>query len=98
MTKNTTKLVGCSSAECLSRSSKRSLDGENGEACQRIFDQITGSANGGTHILQVLSVTKFVEGPELKFCQACMEEMQAVHGDVRRKARAALPEVFGLKE
>ena len=98
MTKNTTKLVGCSSAECLSRSSKRSLDGENGEACQRIFDQITGSVNGGTRILQVLSVTEFAGGPESKFCQVCAEKMQAAHVDVRRKAWATLPEVFGLKE
>ena len=96
--KKTTELVGCSSAECLSRSSKRTLDRESGGAHRRIFDQITGSVNGGTRILQVLSATEFAEGPESKFCQVCAEKMQALHADVRRKAWAALPEVFGLKE
>ena len=97
-TKDNTELVGCSSPECLSRSSERTLDGENGGAHQRIFDQITGSINGGTRILQVLSATEFAGGPESKFCQVCAENMQAAHADVRRKAWTALPDIFGLKE
>ena len=97
-TKDTIDLRSCSSAECLSRNPKRTLDGKSGSAYQRIFDQITGSANGGTRILQVSSATEFAGGPESKFCQACAEKMQAAHADVRRKAWAALPEVFGLKE
>ena len=97
-TKNTTELVGCSSAECLSRSSKSTFGGDDGRARQRIFDQITGPVNEGTRILQVLSATEFAEGPGSKFCQVCAEKMQAAHAEVRRKAWAALPEVFGLRE
>ena len=95
-TKDTIDLMCCSSAECLSRSSKRTLDWGNGRAHQRIFDQITGSVDGGTRILQVLSAAEFAGGPESRFCQVCAEKMQAAHADVRRKAWAALPEVFGL--
>ena len=97
-TKDTIDLRSCPSANCLSRNPKGTLGRKNDPAYQRIFDQITGPANGGTRILQVLLAAEFAEGPESKFCQACAEKMQAAHGDVRRKAWAALPKVFGLKE
>ena len=90
--------VGCPSTDCPSQHSGRRLDAEVIEVHQRVFDQITtGSAVGGTRILQVLSAGELAEDTESKFCQVCVEKMQAAHGEVRRKAWAALPEVFGLR-
>jgi len=84
--------VGCSSTDCPSRL----LDTEITGARQRTFDRITGSAVGGTRILQVSLASEFAEDTESKFCQVCVEKMLAAHGKVRGKAWAALPEVFGL--
>jgi len=91
--------VGCSSTDCPSptRHSRGLLDAEIIRAHQRAFDRITGSAVGGTRILQVLSASEFAEDTESKFCQECVEKMQVAHGEVRRKAWAVLPEVFGLR-
>jgi len=91
--------IGCSSTGCPSpsRHSQGLLDAEIIRAHQRAFDRIMGSAVGGTRILQVLSVSEFAEDTESKFCQECVEKMQAAHGEVRRKAWAAFPEVFGLR-
>ena len=85
--------VGCSSTDCPSRSLGTEITG----AHQRTFDRITGSAAGGTRILQVLSASEFAEDTEPKFCQVCVDKMQATHAEVRRKAWAALPEVFCLR-
>ena len=93
----TSDLVGCSSTDCPSRHSKGLLDADIIRAHQRIFDRITGSAVGGTRILQVLSASEFAEDTESKFCQVCAEKMQAAHAEVRRKAWAVLPEVFCLR-
>ena len=84
--------VGCSSTDCPSRGS-RGLSDEH----QRTFDRITGSAVGGTRVLQVLLASEFTEDTESKFCQVCGERMQAAHAEVRKKAWAALPEMFCLK-
>jgi len=73
------------------------LDAEIIGAHQRTFDRITGTAVGGTRILQVLSASEFTEDTESKFCKVCVEKIQIAHAEMRRKARAALPEVFGLK-
>ena len=89
--------VGCSSTNCPSRHSGGRLDAETIGAHQRIFDRITGSAVGGTRILQVLSGSEFAEDTETTFCEVCAEKIQAAHGEVRRKAWAALPEVFCLR-
>jgi len=89
--------VGCPSRDCPSRHSGGGLDVEVIGAHQRTFDRITGSAVGGTRILQVLSADEFAEDAEPKFCGVCVEEIQAAHGEVRRKAWAALPEVFCLR-
>ena len=95
--KDTSNRVGCSSTECPSRHSKGLLDAKTIGAHQRTFDRITGSAIGGTRILQVLSASEFAEDTESKFCHVCAEKMQAAHAEVRKKVWAALPEVFGLK-
>ena len=94
----TSNRVGCSSTDCPSRYSGARLDAEIIGAHQRMFDRITGSAVGGTRILQVLSAGEFAEDTESKFCQVCVDKMRAAHGEVRRKAWAALPEVFCLRE
>ena len=95
--KNATNRISCSSTDCPSRHFKGLLNAENIGAHQRTFDRITGSAVGGTRILQVLSADEFADDAESKFCQVCAEKMQVAHAEVRRKAWAALPEVFGLK-
>ena len=92
-----TNRVGCSSTDCPSQTSKGLLDAETIGARQRTFDRIIGSAAGGTRILQVLSANEFEGDGESRFCRVCAEEMQVAHAEVRRKAWAALPEVFGLK-
>ena len=92
----TSNRVGCSSTDCPCRYSWGRLESEVIGAHRRTFDRITGSAVGGTRILQVLSGSEFAEDTESKFCQVCVERMQAAHGEVRRKVWAALPEVFCL--
>ena len=94
---NTANLPGCSSRDCPSRSSKGPSDVRIMQARQRVFDRITGSVAGGTRILQVLSADEFAGGGEPEFCQICTERMVVAHADVRRRAWAALPGVFGLK-
>ena len=66
-------------------------------ALQPTFDRITGSAVGGTRILQVLSTSEFTEDTGSKFCQVCADKIQAAHGEVRRRAWEVLPKVFGLR-
>ena len=95
--KNAANGVGCSSMDCPSRNSKGLLDEEFIQAHQQTFDRITGSVVGGTRILRVLSAKEFTEDVESKFCQICAEKMEAAHAEVRKKAWAALPKVFGLK-
>ena len=95
--KDASNRTGCSSTECPSRHPKGPLGAEIIGAYQQTFDRITGSAVGGTRILQVLSASEFAEDTKSKFCKVCGERMQAAHSEVRKKAWAALPEVFGLK-
>ena len=95
--KNAANGVGCSSVDCPSRNSRGLLDEEFIRAHQRTFDRVTGSAVGGTRILQVLSAKEFMEDAESKFCQICADKMAVAHAEVRKKAWAALPRVFGLK-
>ena len=89
--------ISCPSTDCPSRRYGGRLDAEVIRAHQRVFDRITRSTVGGTRILQVLSVGEVAEDTESKFCQVCVEKMQAAHGEMRRKVWAALPEVFGLR-
>ena len=95
--KDSTNRVGCSSTGCPSWSSKAPSNTGTVGAHRRVFDRITGSAVGGTRILQVLSANEFEEDLESRFCRVCVEKMQVAHAEVRKKAWAALPEVFGLK-
>ena len=67
------------------------------EAHQKVFDRIADSAHSGTKLLQVLSLRKVCGGDCFGFCERCVEGWEAGHADVRKKAWAALPDVFGLK-
>ena len=95
--KNAAHGVGCSSMDCPSRNSRGLLDEEFIQAHQQTFDRITGSTVRGTRILQVLSAKEFMEDKESKFCQICADKMAVAHGEVRKKAWAALPKAFDLK-
>ena len=89
--------INCSAPECICWHGREVSGVTAIRACQQVLDRITGSAVGGTRILQVLSASEFTENSESKFCQFCVEKIQVAHAEVRRKAWAALPEVFGLK-
>ena len=86
---------GCSSTECPSLQ----VPSDTGivRGYQQAFDRITGTANDGTRILQLLSASELAEDPESTFSQSCEEGMQKAHADVKKRAWAALPEVFGLR-
>jgi hypothetical protein len=96
--KDAASLPGCSSNDCPSRSLKGLSDTGVMQAHQWVFDRITpGFVAGGTKILQVLSVDEFVGDGGFEFCQVCVERMEIAHADLRRRAWAVLPRVFGLR-
>jgi hypothetical protein len=71
------------------------------EALRKIFDHIVGSSQFGTRVLQV---PEFYEGREGELrcvspgiCVGCVERWESGHTDLRKKAWAMLPAVFGLK-
>jgi hypothetical protein len=71
------------------------------EAYQKVFDHIVGSSQLGTRVLQV---PEFYEdcGGDLRcvgpgICSSCVERWESGHADLRKKAWATLPDVFGLK-
>ena len=66
------------------------------EAHQRVIDQIADSSRSGTRLLQVLSLGEIC-GDHHGFCESCVKEWEYGHAEVRKKAWAALPHVFGLK-
>jgi len=67
------------------------------EAHQKIVDRVTDSVHSGTKLLQVLSLREFRGGNSLGFCEGCVEAWEVGHADVRKKAWAVLPDVFGLR-
>ena len=66
------------------------------EARKKVADRIVDSARSGTKILQVLSLKEVCGDDCLGFCDGCVGAWEAGHADVRKKAWAALPDVFGL--
>jgi hypothetical protein len=71
------------------------------EAYRKVFNHIVGSSQFGTRVLQV---PEFYEGfgDELEcvgpgICSRCVERWESGHADLRKKAWAMLPGVFGLK-
>ena len=67
------------------------------EARQEIVDRITDSVRSGTKLLQVLSLREVCGDDCLGLCESCVGEWEAEHEIVRRKAWAALSDVFRLK-
>jgi len=69
------------------------------EAHHKIADRIADSVelHSGTKLLQVLSLREICGDDGLGFCEGCVKAWEAGHADVRKKAWAALPDVFGLK-
>jgi len=67
------------------------------EAHQKVIDQITDSCRSGTRLLQVLSLGDICGGDYHGFCESCVKEWEYGHAEVRKKAWAALPDVFGLR-
>ena len=94
--KDTANHPGCSTKNCPSRSPKGFSNVGILQAHQRMVDQITGSVAGGTRILQVLSEDESAGDEGSQFCPVCTGRMEVAHGDVRRRAWAALPAMFGL--
>ena len=92
--KDAANRAACSSLGC---STEELSDTTIVGAYQRAFDRITGSINDGTRVLQLLSASELRADTESEFCQTCVERMQLAHAQVRRRAWAALPEVFGIR-
>ena len=71
------------------------------EAYQTVFDHVVGSSQLGT---KVLEVPEFYEdrggdllcvGPGV--CSGCVDRWESGHAELRKKAWAMLPDVFGLR-
>ena len=84
---------------CLSRGcvSPKALGPGASDAERRVIDQIIGSSQSGTKILQVFSLDDICGGEPGGFCQSCEEWWESGHVEMRKKAWAALPSVFGLR-
>jgi len=84
----------CSWLYCPSRntSDPGMLDARRG-----VVDNITGSSEPGMKLLQVLSLEDACGGGCHGFCGDCEGRWESGHAEVRKKAWAALPEVFGLR-
>ena len=83
---------------CLSRGcvSPKTLGPGGSDAERKVIDKITGSSQSGTKILQVFS-SEDICGDELgEFCRSCEEWWETGHVEMRKRAWAALPGVFGL--
>ena len=72
------------------------------EAYRKVFEHTVGSSRSGTKVLQV---PEFYEdcGGDLQcvspgICSSCVERWESGHAELRKKAWATLPDVFGLKD
>ena len=69
-------------------------------AYHKVYDRIVGSSQLGTKVLQVPEFYEDRDG-ELQcvgpgICGTCVERWESGHAELRKKAWARLPEVFGL--
>jgi len=87
----------CASTNCPSWSSKGPSYVRLVEAQHLVSGRVTGSVAGGACILRVLLFDELAGDGEAGFCFLCAKRMWTAHADVRRKAWAALPGIFGLK-
>ena len=71
------------------------------EAYRRVFDRVVGSSQLGTRILQMPEFYVDCGGKSIRIvcgiCSRCVERWESGHAELRKKAWATLPEVFGLK-
>ena len=67
------------------------------DAERKIIDQIIGSSQSGTRVLQVFSLNDICGDGLDGFCKNCEEWWESGHVEVRKKAWTALPSAFGLK-
>ena len=87
----------CSASNCPSRTPT----GPAGlAACRKVFNHIVGSSRSGTRVLEV---SEFYEdcGGEVQcigpgICSNCVERWESGHAELRKRAWAMLPDVFGL--
>ena len=63
---------------------------------RKIADKIAGSTRSGTKVLQVLSLNN-IRGGDRGLCGSCVQRWESGHTEIRRKAWAMLPDIFGLK-
>jgi hypothetical protein len=88
----------CSASNCPSRTPN---DPAALEAYQRVFDRIVGSPQLGTKVLQVPEFYEDCRGDIMcvspGICSSCVERWESGHADLRKKAWATLPDVFGLQ-
>ena len=89
----------CSTQNCLSHTptTQAAL-----EAYKKVFDHIlAGSSLRGTKVLQVPGFHQD-QGSEIQrvfadFCRSCVSGWDSGHANLRQKAWASLPDIFGLK-
>ena len=84
---------------CLSHGcvSPKALGPGGSDAERKVIDRITGSSQSGTKVLQIFMLDEIC-GDELDgFCKSCEEWWESGHFEMRKKAWAALPSVFGLR-
>ena len=88
----------CSTPDCPSRTPTGPAASE---AYQKVFGHISGSSQLGTNLLQVPEFYEDRGGcvqcvcPDI--CSKCVEGWVSGHAELRKKAWAILPGVFGLK-
>ena len=71
------------------------------DAYRKVFNYIVGPSELGTKVLEVPKFYHDLDG-ELRcvgpgICSRCVERWECGHADLRRKAWAMLPDVFGLR-
>ncbi|KAF9783235.1 hypothetical protein BJ322DRAFT_1069780 [Thelephora terrestris] len=68
---------------------------------KKVFDDIVGPSQLGTKVLQVPKFPRNAGGRAARIfpviCSNCVEDWESGHANLRRRAWARLPEVFGLK-
>jgi hypothetical protein len=71
------------------------------EAYQKVFDLTVGPSQSGVKVLQVPGFYEDCGGdPQCVgtgICKSCVERWESGHAELRKKAWAMLPDVFGLK-
>jgi len=72
------------------------------ESYRKVFNHVVGSPRSGTRVLEVPEFYEDCGGDELQcvgpgICSGCVGRWESGHAELRKKAWAMLPDVFGLK-